>query len=227
MKKVFMILVCLMITANVNAQKYHPTVVAAYENWLVYNDGKTIEDFINVKYKWLVKHYGCFVSPYGSTAEVGSYARNKYEENLKMHKKACEEYAQNPTTNALYTYNEASHSSMYGHFECACLHEDGCSHSINRFNIGVHMDETKYDRAKEHYETFYNDCLICEYEKMMLGHEYGKLLKKRYKNWINSDKYKELQDKEKNRRITSKKMMKYIRETEKDNYNEIMKLMKR
>ena len=215
MKKLTMVFVCLMTLINLYAQKYHPTIVSAYRNWAVYNGDNTIEDFIKIK--WYASHR---VSEWGSRAEVGSYARNIYEDRLKKYRKDCEEYVKNPTVNSV-SYVEANHSQKYGHFEGVCLHEKDCKHHIDESGF-----ETKYDRAKNQYTSFHSDCLICQYEIKMVGHLYEKLLKRRYKNWINSDDYKQLQNSEENRKIEYKKKENEAKDMNKNNFGEIMKRMK-
>lgn len=218
MKKMFVIIVCLTVIISVNAQNYDKIIVTAYRNWVVYNDGKTIEDFI--REKWC-DVYMRHVSSYGRTAEKGSRANKIYENNLKKHKESLEIYINNPTVGDKFggvIYGEANHSQEYGHFEGNCLHEKGCSHKSLFL-----MYETKYDRALEQYESFYHNCLICKYEKTLVDDkQYDKILKKRYENWVKSDKYKLLKGNKKRSEIEHNKAENEKKKKNKKNFDKIM-----
>lgn len=217
MKKIIMVIVCLMtMIVSVNAQNYDQVIISGYENWVKYNDGKTIEDF--VKTKFLIKHH--YVSDWGCTAEVGSYARNIYEDDVKREKEREIEYIHNPIVDDFYS--EANHSDEYGHFnvhfKTQCLHKGKC------LPFGcLTYDRTEYDSALHLYGFFSEECLICKEEKKLVGTKlYEKLLKKRYHNWVSSEEYKKLKEKNYETKKALKKIEKEIENLHKEIYKRII-----
>lgn len=238
MKKFFMAIVCLMtMVISANAQPYHPIIQKAYENWVKYNEDKTIEDFIRIKFENVHSYY---YQNIGSSEHLKEIIEKEYNEYLRNPKP----YKSSRASIHKLIYPEAYHSDKYGHFDNGnCTHENGCICRKQSSSNLLRTYASQYEAAKEEYLKFsegfgdYHNghrgydgypCLICieEYKALGGGELYDKLLRKRFENWKKSDDYK-------SKSLERQNMLKSIKEKmikreieQKKNFDEIIKRTK-